>query len=317
VVALHPDMEAFLLFKKRERKSDRTLDEYRSLFRRLMRFQPALRTTDLNGLPGARLLMEFVDAFTRRDGLPLDSGTTRKYYSMLGTYTSWLVAQDSLDADPAPRLPKITKRGGSPKPIDDKTFYRLLEAAPTESDRLSLLLMGRSGLRRAELRGVRLRDFDLAGPLPTVHIIGKGNKPADQPLLDPVRLQVERVLLERPNLAEFLQYPTRVSNLPHERGTRRAFPLRPMSENAQDNWWASILFAADVPPIWHMHQLRHAAGTFYYAACRDPQQTQNYMRHSKMETTFEYYVKPSDEARMKALRAASDAHVGFSVGGQV
>jgi integrase len=311
---LPDDMETFLLFKDAERKSPRTLDEYRSLLRRLVKSRPTLKTCDLNGNGGAEFLAAFVKGLHKKTGEPLDPDTSRKYYTMLGTYTSWLAATDRLDADPAPKLPHIRKKGGNPKPMPEPIFRRLLESAPTESDRLALLLMGRSGLRRAELRGVRLMHFDLTGPLATVHIIGKGNKPADQPLLEVVRLQVEAVNLERPDQREYLQYPTRVSNLRHERGKRRAFPLKPMSENAQDNWWAAMLLAADVPPTWTLHQLRHTAGTFFYAHCRDPQQTQVYMRHAKMDTTFESYVKPADEARMKALQSVSDAHVGFSVG---
>jgi integrase len=311
---LPEDMAAFLRFKKAERKSPRTMDEYASLLRRLTKFR-TFETHELNGVEGADLLIAFVESLHRKDGTPLDSGTSRKYYSMLGTYTSWLVARGRLDADPAPRLPDIAGKRGRPKPMPELTFHRLLEAAPTESDRLSLLLMGRCGLRRAELRGVRLRDFDLTGPIGTVRIIGKGNKPADQPLLDVVRLQVERVLQERPNLAEYLQYPIRTSNLPGQVGRRYPNPLKPLSENAQDNWWAAILLAADVPPTWTMHQLRHTAGTFFYAHTLDPQQTQFFMRHSKMETTFESYVQGSDEARLRALQAASAAHLGFSAGG--
>lgn len=315
---LPDDMEAFIRFKKAERKSVRTLDEYRSLLRRLVKFR-TFETHELNSVEGADFLIEFVESLHRKGGAPLDPGTSRKYYSMLGTYTSWLVARGRLDADPAPRLPDIAGKRGRPKPMPELTFHRLLDAAPTESDRLSLLLMGRCGLRRAELRGVRLRDFDLTGPIGTVHIIGKGNKPADQPLLEVVRLQAKKVLEKRTNLAEYLQYPIRTSNLPGQVGKRYPNPLKPMSENAQDNWWAAILLAADVPPTWTLHQLRHTAGTFFYAHTLDPQQTQFFMRHAKMETTFESYVKGSDEARLKALHAASAAHLpvsGLSAGGQ-
>jgi integrase len=309
-------MEAFLGFKEAERKSPRTLAEYRSLFNRLVRSRPRLTTSDFDGNDGAEFLIAFVEGLRKPDGSRLDDDTSRKYYSMLATFTGWLVTRDKLIADPGPKLPHIRKKRGAPKPIPEKVFQRLLEAAPTASDRLALLLMGRCGLRRAELRGVRLRDFDLGGPLATVHIVGKGNKPADQPLLEIVRLEAERVLVERPNVAEYLQYPVRVSNLPHERGKRRPYPLKPLSETGQDNWWAAMLSAADVPPAWTMHQLRHTAGTHFYGATRDPQQTQHFMRHEKMDTTFEYYVAGSDEARLKALAAASAPDLPSSVGAQ-
>jgi integrase len=308
---LHPDMEAFLRFKSAERKSIRTLQEYESLFRRFLKWNPDHDTGELDGSEGADLLIAFVNALG-----DIATNTTRKYYSMLGTYTSWLVARERLYADPAPSLPDVKRTKGSPKPIPELTFQRLVTAAPTPSDRLALLLMGRCGLRREELRGVRLRDFDLDGPIATVHIIGKGNKPADQPLLDVVRLATEAVLIERSDVREYLQYPIRTSNLPGQEGRLYHHPLKRLSENAQDNWWARMLLAADVPPKWTMHQLRHTAGTHFYTTSKDPQQTQLFMRHEKLDTTFEFYVQPSDEARRAALQAASAADLGLSVGGQ-
>jgi integrase/recombinase XerC len=315
-IPLPPDIEAFLHFKRAERKSGRTLDEYVSLLRRLLKHRYDLKTSNLNGVEGAELLIGFVESMATKSGNPIGSETARKYYSMLGTYTSWLTASDRLYADPAAKLPRISRKKGRPRPMPELNFRRLIEAAPTSSDRLALLLMGRCGLRRAELRGVRLRDFDLSGPIATVSIVGKGNKKADQPLLEVVRLQAEAVLMERPNLAEYVQYPVRVSNLPGQVGRQYHFPLKEMSENAQDNWWAATLLAADVPPIWGMHSLRHLAGTHFYEATKDAVQTQHFMRHSKMETTFESYVAGTDEARRNALLAASAAHVGFSAGGQ-
>ena len=315
-VPLHPDMEFFLRFKKAERMSDRTLAEYRSLFQRLILSRPDLETADLEGVAGSDFLTAFVSGLTRRDGKPLDPDTSRKYYSMLGTYTSWLAARDLLVSDPAPKLPQIKRKKGRPKPVPEHDFRRLLEGAPTASDRLAILLMGRSGLRRAELREIRFKDFDLHAS--TVYFVGKGNKPVDQPLLEVVRLAAEAALQERrPEPHHYLQFPTYTTNPPNGPSKKYPHPERPISENAQDNWWAAMLLAADLPPrLYGMHQLRHSSGTHYYAACLDAVQTHEYMRHSKMETTFEYYVKPSDDARKRALKSADDLHQRLLSGGQ-
>lgn len=115
----------------------------------------------------------------------LDDGETglsartiaRRLATLSGLY-GYLCARDLITASPVPsglsvRLPKARGRRGSatplirtprtlPRVLDPADAARLLAALRTHRDRAMVLAMLLGGLRRCEVLGLRLTDFDLA-----------------------------------------------------------------------------------------------------------------------------------------------------------
>jgi site-specific recombinase XerD len=115
------------------------------------------------------------------DGRGYDSRTVCRKLSSIRALYRFLKITGVLENDPAAAIPgpSIAKRRPSPLKVDE--VVRLLRtslAGRSEPARLRdaaiMELFYASGMRRAELAGVRLADVDLAER--TIRVVGKGNK---------------------------------------------------------------------------------------------------------------------------------------------
>lgn len=115
------------------------------------------------------------------DGRGYDSRTVCRKLSSIRALYRFLKITGVLESDPAFAIPgpSVAKRKPAPLKIDDvMKLLRTSLAGRTDAARLRdtaiLELLYASGIRRAEVAGVRLADVDLAER--TIRITGKGNK---------------------------------------------------------------------------------------------------------------------------------------------
>jgi site-specific recombinase XerD len=114
-------------------------------------------------------LREVIDTWAMRH-----ARTRAKVTSVIRAFWVWAEEEGHVPFSPASRIrrPRAPRKTAPllPAHIDEL----LLGCARTSRDRLALLVLLDCGVRRAELGGIRIRDFDLAHRQLTV--LGKGQK---------------------------------------------------------------------------------------------------------------------------------------------
>jgi integrase/recombinase XerD len=145
----------------------------------------------------------------------------------------------------------------------------LIAAQPSLRDQTALMLLAYLGLRKDELRRVRLADIDLEGRTIAVH--GKGGHSDTLPIgFDHVYNALALYPRDRPG-DEHLLYPKR----------------------------------AGLSTEWSLHDLRHAAADALYRVTGDIVLAQQLLRHADVRTTRGYLHPGLDRlaAAMKQVEA--------------
>lgn len=194
-------------------------------------------------------------------------GQHKKITSAFRDCFRWLYEEGEIETNPAGRLrfPKA-----QPKPITDlfteEEKAAILTAQEDPMDRVGVLLFFRAGLRKAELRHLRVRDCNMVEKYILVRR-GKGEKFRRVPIKGQTIRALELLFLtdvpglERTrDLDDYLLCPRAGG-----RSTRRV-PERPMSDRACHEWWYGCLqragvVAEDVQRGRRMHASRHTYAT--------------------------------------------------------
>jgi integrase/recombinase XerC len=181
--------------------------------------------------------------------------------------------QGHIAISPAARIrrPRAERRVARVLPLDARP--RLLGQAKHPRDRLGLFCLLVLGLRRAELPGIRIRDFDAQRGM--LRVSGKGQKERLLPLRGPILAEL-RLLLSTdlphvgrpPQGDDYLLYP--VKTFAAGKGSEgqllraaRAFPKDRPSPQAVHRWGYrqaqnAGLVGPGVTSGLNMHQARHS-----------------------------------------------------------
>jgi integrase/recombinase XerC len=201
--------------------------------------------------------------------------TRQKVTSVVRAFWTWAEEQGQIAISPAARIrrPRAEKRVAPLLPADARP--RLLTVAKHPRDRLPLfclLLL----VRRGELAGIQVRDFDAQRC--SLRVRGKGRKERALPLRGPVLAELRLFLSSDlphigrpPEPDDYLLYPTK--KVYDGRGPEgqqklavRAYPKKRPSPQAVHRWWYRQLEAAGLvgQGITHglnMHLARHTFAT--------------------------------------------------------
>jgi site-specific recombinase XerC len=225
---------------------------------------------DLEPPVGTERLMEFLDAHWA-DSSP---NTRAHRLAIMRDFFAWCVASGRMYGNPA--LPiKAPKRQNlwERQAHTQAEIQQIVAAQPTLRDQVCILLMARLGLRRNELRHVKVSDVDLAQGL--IKVLGKGNKRAPVPIVYPevADLLYLHIQGEGRGPDEYLLYPKKARD-------------RMMSLAGVHNWAARCLKRAGVPHF-PMHEHRHSAIT-ELGRQADVLAAWQLSRHSNIATTQAY-----------------------------
>jgi site-specific recombinase XerC len=114
-------------------------------------------------------LREVIDVWGERS-----ARTRQKVTSVIRAFWSWAEDQGFVPFSPAAKIRRPRAQRKAAPLLPANVDARLLASATTARDRLALLVLLDCGVRRAELGGIRARDFDLGRRQLTV--MGKGQK---------------------------------------------------------------------------------------------------------------------------------------------
>jgi integrase/recombinase XerC len=215
-------------------------------------------------------------------------------------FFDYLARDHGLTANPAAGLkaPRSPKR--LPASLTPDEAASLLDGADEDAlplrDRAMFELIYSSGLRLAEVLGVRLEDIDLAAG--TVRVLGKGSKTRVVPVGAQAIAAVERWLPERALMANAEERVLFVS--------RRGGPLHPRTVQARLTARAK---AHGLDAKVHPHVLRHSFASHILQSSGDLRAVQELLGHASISTTqvythldFQHLAKAYDAAHPRARK---------------
>jgi integrase len=225
--------------------------------------------------------------------------TYYRRFGLLRRFLDWLSRRSGLP-DPFLELEPPPKPQQEADWLTEDEFGRLLAAAEhprrcrkglAERDRLVLLALVQTSLRRSELIALSWCDVDLASERPSLLVRqGKGAKPRRQPLA--------------PQLAEELQ---------QLRDERRPAPSDPVfcgleGKRLQPTILAGIISraaeGAGLPKRVTAHTLRHTAATWLRQQTGDARLVAAYLGHADLSTVSRYAHVAEDELHDAAAMLA-------------
>lgn len=145
----------------------------------------------------------------------------------------------------------------------------IVAATTTIRDRVCVLLLLQTGIRKGELRNLQVRDVDLRERLILVRR-GKGSKARRVPIRGAIvraldeYLMFDPVLERTPEPDDYLLYPSRKANQ-HSTGVGPN-PKKAMAQSTAHTWWYKRLQDAEIVDLYvnsgrKMHSARHTYAT--------------------------------------------------------
>jgi integrase/recombinase XerC len=287
------DRDAWLRRLRSAERSASSLSAYRYAIDDLLAW--AERTARVDELFEEQAIVDYLDAYRKRcDPAP---ATYHRRFLLLRRFMAWVSQRNGLP-DPFSELQAPPKPRGEAEWLTREEFARMLDAAAhpkrarpglAERDRLVLLTLAMTGLRRSELIALDWSDVTLDGGRPSLLVRrGKGGKPRRQPL------------------------PTELAaGLDRWRGQRGAGPSDPVfcglaGGRLQPTLLAGIIrratVRAGISKNVTAHTLRHTAATWLRQATGDARLVAEYLGHADLSTVNRYAHVASEE-----LHAATQA----------
>jgi len=230
----------------------------------------------------------------------LQGRSIQRRLAALRTFFGFLLREGALQRNPALeiRAPKAVRR--LPHTLDVDQMGELLAHRPTGPlqvrDLALMELFYSSGLRLAELTGLKLRDLDLKTG--QVRVLGKGSKERIAPVGSMAIKAVQLWLAARAGMAAPDQQAVFVGRNGAALGPR-AVQLRV----------AALARAAGLPQHLHPHMFRHSFATHLLESSRDLRGVQELLGHANISTTqvythldFQHLAQTYDQAHPRAKR---------------
>jgi integrase/recombinase XerC len=280
------DRDAWLRRLQSAQRSASTVSAYRIAIDDLLAW--AAREERTHELFEEHAIVEYLSDYRRRNG-PAPA-TYHRRFLLLRRFMHWSSARNGLP-DPFLELDTPAKPRHEGDWLTRSEFAQLLHGAGApkrrrpglvERDRLVLLTLATTGLRRSELIGLDWRDVALEPPRPSLLIrCAKGGRPRRQPLPRQLAGRLERLRAER--------------------GASPSDPVFCGLEGArlQPTILAGIIAraasAAGLEKHITEHTLRHTAATWLRQATGDTRLVAEYLGHADLSTVSHYAHVPDGE----------------------
>jgi site-specific recombinase XerD len=230
--------------------------------------------------------------------------TYYRRFGLLRRFVRWLSRRSGtpdpfLDLEPPPKPQQEADW------LTEHEFSRLLDAAEhpprrraglAERDRLVLLTLVQTGLRRAELIALDWADMELDGPRPSLLVrCGKGGKPRRQPLAPALARELALLRAERHAAADAPVFcglegkrlqPTILAGIIRRAAERTTITKRVTA-----------------------HTLRHTAATWLRQRTGDARLVAAYLGHADLSTVSRYAHVAEDELHDAAAAIAASAGI--------
>ena len=207
--------------------------------------------------PSPTLGKQFLAQFTK-----LKTATYARYVAVLKPFFKWYGEELDIKVKMPARLPPYTEQADINaliKAIENKATHKRL----ANRDILLIHLAVNTGLRRAEISNLKVRDIHLEQSILIIRS-GKGEKDGVVPLNDTIAILLRSYIKDM-------------------KPDQSLFGLKPSSISGKFEWF-SRKAGVDI----HCHSLRHHFGTQLVEKGANPEAIRQLMRHTRLDTTQKY-----------------------------
>lgn len=259
-------LKVFLDAKTIEGKSDKTVERYRYVLKRLLdSVQASVPQITANHLRG--YLMD-------EKNRGISDSTLDGVRSVFSSFFGWLWKEGMLDKNPCANIAPIKETKKIRLPFSDVELEKLKEACKTMRDRAMIEFLRSTGCRISEVCRLDRTDIDFENMECTV--LGKGKKERTVYLDDVAAMILRRYLKERNDLLSALFIGKGTERITPQ-GARRALKM--------------IEKASGVENV-HPHRFRRTLATNLINRGMPIQEVAAILGHDKIDTTMRYvYIK--------------------------
>ena len=282
------------LSRRSRSQSGRSVDSYRRL---LDKFTDSLGTAkDVREITSDDC-RRFLDLNARGvKGRPIKPGTQATNYAILNSFLGWLYQQDRIKKNPLDHVPRPLRP--HPDTLDVTTVAtvdvpKMLAAARTWTERLSVAIPVYSGARRSAIAQLRLGDYNQERGYLRFH--EKGGKTVWKPVPNELRQMFDAMIAQGviSDPGDYL--------VPSEGGL-----VKPGNRDSRVIWRAVKAVADRAGVDAHVHALRAAFATFYLETnTGDVEGLKEHMGHESIATTQTYLRRLDKQAAMERNRSMS------------
>lgn len=168
-------------------------------------------------------------------------------------------------------------------------------------DLLFMILLYDTGARVQEILDLKLRDVCLDGKSPFVTVTGKGNKMRTIPIMDKTCKHISAYLkIYHPskNPEDHLFYIER-------KGKRTQMSADNVGKFITKYGKKASAVSNDVPEHWYPHLFRHSRAVHLYRNGMPLALVAEWLGHSKMDTTRQYYANADTTMKKEAIEKAT------------
>lgn len=238
---------------------------------------------------GTEYLREFLDRHWA-DSAP---ATRANRLAAVHSCFQWAMGEGIIPFDPSAPIKSPGRRKRSERQAyPQHVIHRLVATQPTLRDQCAIQLVARLGLRKNELRLLRVGEIDLVRNLLTVH--SKGGHVDVMPLGLPSLADdlAQHINWDERQTDEYLIYPR----------NRKRDPMNPASVH---RWFKRCLERAGIPATVKLHEMRHTAADHVYRQTGDIVRASQLLRHASVVTT-QTYLHPTRRDLADALAAIDE-----------
>ena len=318
-IGLHNLVDGFLFSLQAEGKAPRTHEYYSKLLRHFLDYAKDRGWNDGAQSLDAQRVREFLSWTASRTYEHSAGNGTRlvrqakptsawPYFRALKRLFNWAVEEGFLEVSPLAKIHFKPPAAPQVEPYTQEELKRLLVVCDLDirngarftglRNRAMLLLFLDSGLRRAEMAALKLRDLHLKAGRVTV--IGKGNKAGVVPFCPKTAKAIWLYLMER-------EARVKCDSLwVTEEG--RAFSI-----DGMDSWFNRLKQRAGVSTPGCLHKLRHTAALQYLRGAHDSFLLQLFLRHESLEMSRRYTRGLKTEEAIEAHRNGASPVEGLGL----
>ena len=269
---VHVFAELFVSAKQSEGLSGKTIRWYRQELERYAAFTVA---NHLDWLETSTVRAFLAEVQSTRSGRGVDGhvsvATVRAYHRTLRVWFRWLVAEGHIERTPMDRVRAPRADQTPPKTISADDFFALLNAARgNQRDYALVLFLADTGVRDAELRGLRLGALDMH--LRHALVFGKGRKARMVFFTEETAEALASWLRVRPTETDLV--------FPGQRG--------PLASCGVYQILRRLAHRAGVKGRFNPHAFRHFFASCYVANGGDLETLRRLLGHADLETTRQY-----------------------------
>lgn len=234
-----------------------------------------------------RDLQEFADEL---HAAGLSAGTISNILNPVQAFFRRAIDRDELSYNPSERIDLPHGRSKRPKRIASKEEAGELLGVLDATVRPVWATAFYAGLRRGELQALRVCDIDFEAHLIAVERGWDQVEGVIEPKSDAGRRRVPMLAILADYLTEDLRRTSRSGEaLVFGRTTEQAFYASTVDYGAKKAWKAAGKEEPSFPRPITLHECRHTFASLLIDAGANPKAIQQFMGHSKIQTTFDVY----------------------------